>query len=239
MAQLDEDERKDERSGWNFSNNQLIVTIVAGLLGIVAAFVGGAFKGNAIGLTPVPGVTVTARVTVPTTVTVTSRVTVTAQPSGSYANPSSSPTAQPNPQPSQPVIPVLTPQSQQGWTLAWSGTQAFGPQGVVLTSSGPHTSDGSDFTLQYVAGENQSGWSTNGLTDAFAYWTNASRPGPATIFGLVQSNGSLDSAASNQAQIGDRLMFVGGQNNSIVAYMQITGISAGNAIAKMWLWNQS
>ena len=201
----------------------------------MAAFVGGAFKGNAIGLAPVPGVTVTARVTVPEKVT----VTVTAHPGGGSSNPSSSPTVQPNSNPSLPASPVLTPQSQQGWTLAWSGTQDFGPQGVILTSSGPQTGDGSDFTVQYIGGANQSGWGIGGLTDAFDYWANASRPGPATIFALVQSDSALDGVVGEQAQIGDRLMYVGGQNNSIVAYMQVTGISAGEAIAKMWLWDKS
>ena len=219
--------RQADHRRWNISNNQAITALITGIFTVIAAFVAGAFKGNAIGLAPSPRVTVTAIQT----------ITATTSPKASIPVTSPSVQAQQNPSPTQSAIPILAPKNQPGWTLAWHGPETIGPQGIILALTGPQVSNGSNFNIQYVPGSGN-GWVTGGNWGDFGYWENNYAPGPATINGIVQSGDDRTDPRDQQAQIGDRLMYES-SDKTIVSYMQITETPAGDVIADMWLWDKS
>jgi hypothetical protein len=222
MTRPDQDRQPKGRRRLNLSNNQIIAALIAGVCTIVAAFVTGAVKGQALGLKPTPTVTVTKRII----------VSVTASPKRSSAN---SQQSNPQPQPTGSTIPILAPKNQPGWSLVWDGTEYIGPQGIIVAQTGSQVGNGSNFNIQYVPG---SGWGVGGSWGDFAYWDYNYRPGPATINGIALANDDHTDPRGQLAQAGDRLIYQD-SDGTIVSYMQVTRVAAGDVVTDMWLWIKS
>lgn len=174
------------------------------------------------------------------TATITRLVTV-----GPSADASTSATPQTTPQsnlkPTPHAIPLLSPIiNQHGWALAWHQNVSIDPQGIILGSSGPQIGDGNEYDLQYISG-NDNGWDCRGSVNVLDYWSYTSRPGPATINGIVGN--WIGCARGKQAHVGDRMyvtIATGGRfNANRIAYMQVVRVDSGDIVADMWVWNAS
>lgn len=71
------------------------------------------------------------------------------------------------------------------------------------------------------------------------YWLKKYKPGPATVNGLFNYANSVGpDPVGAEAHVGDRICFENEQN-SLIVYMQVTGIRGGYVEADAWLWNSA
>lgn len=178
-SSLENNPPPNPRKEWD--KNLIAVAVIGAIGAIVAAFVGGALGGHAVGLGPGPSATVTKTVLI---------------------TPGQSRSA-------QPVEKTSTFPPQAGYAFRWQQSIVIGVNGVVFQQAEPVAAGNSNLDLDYF-GDPGNGWDGND-NDIFNPWLPAGIPTPMDCtgngsghkaFGTVAEVGNRYCFVNNQSQNG-------------------------------------
>jgi hypothetical protein len=159
-------------------------------------------------------------------------------PTSRSSPPGAEDSTSPDPFQHSPIVSLMIPVNQFGWTFKWRQSVKIGPAGVILAPGGALAGDGTNFDLQYIS-DFGTDWRKKKRASAFAYWNDQYQPGPAVINGMVHSGADhgLDPTGV-PASVGDRL-FYENVARDVVAYIQVVNVTPEDVKVLAWLWEKN
>lgn len=145
--------------------------MIGGIFALAAAFVGGAFKGQSVGLGPSP------------TVTVTKTNLITPGQSSS----------------TQPGGESWTFPAQAGYISRWQEPITIGVNGVVFQQTGPVAAGNSNQDIEYF-GNPGNGWDGNS-NDTFSVWLSSGIPSPKDCVSKGSGYSAMETIAKQEIVI--------------------------------------